>query len=86
MTSDFGNKLAALCAIEIKAARGDHARMASMTERLVSTLALSIAISVDGNADGMSEILEGVNSFLYECAADHAKVVGAIFGQQSQKP
>lgn len=70
----FGDKLAGLCAMELAAAHSDPERIGAMIERLINSLAFTIAISVQGDAKAMDTALSGVESHLYEAASTHAKV------------
>ncbi|WP_375414393.1 hypothetical protein [uncultured Bradyrhizobium sp.] len=78
----FGDRLAGLCAIELSAAKGDPDRAAAMIERLLNSLAFTIAVASRGDPKGIGEMLQGAESYLYEAAADHQKVAGALEGLQ----
>jgi hypothetical protein len=76
----FGDRLSGLCAIELAAAKGNPDRAAEMIERLLNSLAFTISIACGGDAKGMGEMLQGAEAYLYEAAADHQKVAGALEG------
>jgi hypothetical protein len=70
----FGDRLSGLCAMELSAAHGDADRIGEMIERLLNSLAFTIAIAANGNPDGMSTMLMGAESYMNEAAAGHAKM------------
>jgi len=60
--------------MELSAASGNPERSAEMIERLLNSLAFTIAIAARGDPRGMDEMLSGASSYLYEAAAGHAKM------------
>lgn len=80
----FGDRLSGLCAMELSAAHGDHDRIGEMIERLTNSLAFTIAIAAQGNAEGMNEMIEGATSYLYESATSHQKA-GRVLGAAGAK-
>lgn len=76
----FADQLSGLCAIELAASKGSPERAGEMIERLLNSLAFTIAIASRGDAKGMSEMLQGAEAYLYEAAADHQKVAVALNG------
>ena len=78
--SEFGNKLGAICAAEMKYAKRDAERLSDMIERLANSLAFSIAMGCGGDDKRVSTILNGVDLLLAEYCASHselAKKLGA---------
>jgi hypothetical protein len=76
----FGDRLSGLCAIELSGAKGNPERASEMIERLLNSLAFTIAIASGGDPKVMGEMLQGAEAYLYEVAADHQKVAQAIEG------
>ena len=74
----FGDRLSGLCAMELAAAKGDADVSGEMIERLLNSLAFTIAISCKGNAKAMDEMLEGATAYLYEAATKHGPVATSI--------
>lgn len=74
----FGDRLSALCSVELAAVNDDPERAGEMIERLLNSLAFTIAIAARGDPKGMSEMLQGAESYLYEAAASHQTVAGAL--------
>lgn len=70
----FGDRLSGLCAIELTQARGDQGRVGEMIERLLNSLAFTIAIAAQGDPRVMDEMLKGAESYLYEAASSHQKI------------
>lgn len=69
----FSDRLSGLCAMELAGAHGDAARIGEMIERLISSLAFTIAIAAKGNPKAVDEMLKGAEAYLYEAAASHQK-------------
>lgn len=69
----FGDRLSGLCAMELCAARGNPEKTGEMIERLLNSLAFTIAIAAQGDPGGMNEMLEGAQSYLFEAASGHQK-------------
>lgn len=74
----FADSLSALCAFELCRSEGDHERRGEMIERLLSSLAFTIAMAAKGDPRGMEEMLRGAEAYLYECAAGHAKIASTL--------
>lgn len=70
----FADRLSGLCAMELSASRGDPDRIGEMIERLTNSLSFTIAVAAKGDPKTMDTFLKGVESYLYEAAADHQKV------------
>lgn len=70
----FGDRLSGLCAMELSAVRGDAERVGEMIERLLNSLAFTIAIAAKGDPKGMDDMLKGAESYLYEAASGHQKI------------
>lgn len=69
----FGDRLSGLCAMELSAAHGHPERVGEMIERLLNSLAFTIAIAAQGDPKGMDNLLKGAESYLYEAASGHQK-------------
>ena len=80
--SEFADKLAALCAKEMRGALGDGDRAAAMVERLLSSLAFTIAIACKGDSAAIDEMLTGAEGYLAQAAAGYQKA-GAMFGTRA---
>lgn len=74
----FSDRLSGLCAMELCSAHGDADRIGEMIERLVSSLAFTIAIASKGNPKRIEEMMQGAEAYLAECATQHAKVGAAL--------
>lgn len=70
----FGDRLSGLCAMELSAARGNPERSGEMIERLLNSLAFTIAIAAQGDPRNMDELLKGAEAYLYEAATSHQKI------------
>ena len=71
MVPDFKTKLSALVAKELT---GDAETIAMVIERLTDSLGLAIAVSCGGNISEADDMLTGVDGYLVECVANHAKL------------
>jgi hypothetical protein len=71
---EFGDKLSALCAMELADAHGDADRIGAMIERLTNAVAFTVAIAARGDPKGMETMLQGAESYLYEAASGHGKM------------
>lgn len=71
MTDDFQHKLSALVSKELC---GDAEAMGAMIERLTDALGLAVAVACRGNIEQADEMLTGVDGYLVECVAKHAKL------------
>ena len=80
MGASFADKLSALCASELIAARKDPERAGAMIERLTHSLGFTIAIIGAGNSEAMSTLLQGAESYLTEAAAENVKVAKLLEG------
>lgn len=69
----FGDKLSALCAVQLTVARKDPEAMGEMIERLINSLAFTIAIACKGDPKGMGDMIAGAEAHLNEQAASHAR-------------
>lgn len=78
--SEFSDKLARLCSREMVHARRDHERAAEMIERPIHSLALTIAVSADGDAKAISVLTEGATSHLFDTVSGMADVAAPRTG------
>lgn len=78
----FGDRLSALCSVELAAAKNDPDRAAEMIERLLNSLAFTIAIAAKGDPKGMNDMLQGAEAYLYETTASHQHIAGALAGRR----
>ncbi|HXE05183.1 MAG TPA: hypothetical protein VN579_04280, partial [Bryobacteraceae bacterium] len=62
----FADELAALCAREMIGARRNPERAAEMAERLLSSLAFTVAMACGGDQKAMGVMLDGATAYLYE--------------------
>jgi hypothetical protein len=67
-----------MCAMELAAAHGNPDVSGEMIERLLNSLAFTIAISCKGDAKAVNEMLEGATSYLYEAATGHARIATVL--------
>jgi hypothetical protein len=74
MTADFQSKLSALVSKELC---GDAEAIGATIERLTDALGLAIAVSCRGNVAQADDMITGVDGYLAECVARHAKL--AVF-------
>lgn len=75
-TPPFGDRLSALCAMELSGAHGDAERIGEMIERLLNSLAFTVAIATRGDPKAIDDMLTGASAYLYDTAAGHAKLGG----------
>ena len=82
--SEFESKLSALVSKELT---GDADVIAMVIERLTNSLGLAIAVSCHGQIQRADDMLTGVDAYLVECVANHAKLAAfmAKYGQSSSK-
>lgn len=71
MSEQFQYKLSALVSKELT---GDAEAIGMVIERLTDALGLAIAVSCRGNVSQADEMLTGVDGYLAECVAQHAKL------------
>jgi hypothetical protein len=71
VTADFQTKLSAMVSKELC---GDAEDIAAVIERLIDSLGLAIAVSCRGNIKLADDMLTGVDKYLIERVADHAKL------------
>lgn len=71
MGEDFQHKLSALVSRELC---GDADAIAGVIERLTDALGLAVAVSCGGNIAQADDMLTGVDGYLVECVANHAKL------------
>lgn len=84
MAVGFGDRLSALCAMELSDAHGDPERIGAMIERLVNSMAFTVAIAAKGDPKAVDEMLKGAESYLYEAATSHQKA-GQFLGAANAK-
>ena len=80
MTDQFEHQLSALVSKELA---GDADAVGALIERLTNSLGLAIAVSCGGDISQSDHIMTGVEGYLAECVADHAKL--AAFMAQCRK-
>ena len=68
---DFGERLAAMLAMETAAAAGDPERLGEIVERLVHMAAVTIAITAKGDSTGTNALLEVAADYL-QATTSHA--------------
>jgi hypothetical protein len=76
----FADKLSGLCAMELSAAHGDPERIGEMIERLINSLAFTVAIGAHGDPKAIDDMLTGATSYLYEAATGHQRM-GEFMGK-----
>jgi len=81
----FGDRLSGLCVMELCACDSSPDRFGEMIERLLNSLAFTIAIAAKGNPKNMDELLRGAESYLYEAATSHQKA-GQLLGGSMPPP
>ncbi len=69
--TEFADRLSALCSSELADARGDDDRIGTMIERLVNSLAFTIAVAAKGDREAMEKLLSGADAYLYAAATGH---------------
>lgn len=85
--SEFSEKLGALCSFHLAAAKSaqDGDAIGEMIERLAHSLAFTIAMASDGDADRAQNLLTGAESYIYETAASFG-VLGRIMKPRAPNP
>lgn len=71
MDADFQMKLSALVSHQLC---GDADAIGLAIERLTDALGLAIAVSCRGNISQADDMMTGVDGYLAECVANHAKL------------
>ncbi len=71
MSQEFQHKLSALVSKELC---GDADAIAMVIERLTDSLGLAIAVSCRGEIPEADNMMTGVEGYLAECVANHAKL------------
>jgi hypothetical protein len=71
VSEEFQNKLSALVSKELC---GDAETIGALIERLTDALGLAVAVSCHGNIAQADEMLTGIDGYLAECVANHAKL------------
>lgn len=71
VSEEFQHKLSALVSKELC---GDADAIGAMIERLTDALGLTIAVACRGDIAQADEMLGGVDGYLIECVANHAKL------------
>lgn len=82
MNDDFQHKLSALVSKELC---GDAEAIAAVIERLTDSLGLAVAVSCGGDIARADDMLTGVDGYLVECVASHAKLA-AFMAQCRPQP
>jgi len=80
----FGDKLSALCSLEMARARRGEADFADMIERLAATLGLTIALAARGDGAVIDRLLSGAEGYAHSEAvakAPFARMVAAANGR-----
>jgi hypothetical protein len=71
VSGDFQSKLSAMVSKELC---GDAETIAAVIERLTDALGLAVAVSCRGNIKLADDMITGVEGYLAECIARHAKL------------
>lgn len=71
---DFAERLGKLVSRELPQARKDPERLAIMVEKLIAGAGLAIAVGCNGDPKSIEAMLQGVEAYLYESAAQYAGV------------
>lgn len=71
MAGQFQQTLSAIVSKELC---GDADAIAEVIERLIDSLGLAIAVSCRGEISKADDMLTGVDAYLAECVANHAKL------------
>lgn len=79
----FADDLAVLCSRAL--ADADAELIGEMIERLLSSAALTIGVSANGNAKVMQELLTGAEAYLYESASEQARKAAFIASIRQSK-
>jgi hypothetical protein len=69
--SEFQHKLSALVSKELC---GDAEAIGALIERLTDALGLAVAVSCRGDITQADEMLTGIEGYLVECVARHARL------------
>ncbi len=79
MSEDFAAKLHSLVSLEVsKGTIHDKEKMAGIVENLASSLGFTVALAAGGDPNGISHLLEGMTSYIYEVAAERAPLAKMI--------
>ena len=81
MSEEFQHKLSALVSSQLC---GDADAIGTAIERLTDSLGLAIAVSCRGIIAEADDMMAGVDNYLAECVANHAKL--AAFMAECRKP
>ena len=71
MSDEFKHKLSPLVSMGLS---GDADAIAAVIEGLTDALGLAVAVSCGGNIAEADDMLTGVDGYLAECVARHAKL------------
>jgi hypothetical protein len=71
MEDEFQHKLSALVSKQLC---GDADAVGTAIERLTDALGLAVAVSCGGDITRADDMLMGVDNYLAECVANHAKL------------
>ena len=82
MSEEFQHKLSALVSKELC---GDADAIGTLIERLTDALGLAVAVSCGGNIAKADDILTGIDGYLAECVADHAKLAAFMAECRSER-
>jgi hypothetical protein len=80
VSEEFQSRLSALVSKQLC---GDAEAIGVAIERLTDALGLAIAVSCHGNIGQADDMLTGVDGYLAECVANHAKL--AAFMAEARK-
>ena len=82
--TDFETRLSSLVSVALQ---GDADTIAMVIERLTNSLGLAVAVSCRGDVSQADDMLTGVDNYLAECVAQHAKLAAfmARFGKSKEQ-
>lgn len=83
MSEEFQHKLSALVSKQLC---GDAEAIGTAIERLTDALGLAIAVSCRGNIKQADDMLAGVDGYLAECVAQHAKLAAFMTTCRDTRP
>ncbi len=81
----FGDKLSALCSLEMARARRGEADFGAMIERLAATLGFTIAMAARGDGEAIDQLLAGAEGYAHSEAvarAPFARMIAAASGRR----
>lgn len=70
--TEFSDKLASLCSLEMARARRGQADFGEMIERLAAALGMTIAVAAKGDGPTIDGLLQGAEDYAHAEAVAHA--------------